>query len=133
MTENSVLAAVREPDSPILAGQVTTVPVRQRGLIAYVDGVPAGWVAARQTGNAGVWTVTRLAVRPGYRGRGLTYHLAKAAVGFASQHGALVLEASPMLSLDVAWGEPHIGAPQVFADVGIRIAQSGTSAPPPVS
>jgi GNAT superfamily N-acetyltransferase len=131
MTENNVLDTVRRPttpqDSPILAGQVTTVPVSQGGLIAYVDGVPAGWVATGETGSAGVWAVTRMAVRPGYRGRGLTYHLAKAAVGFARERGAHVLEASPVLSHDAAWGEPLVGAQQVFADVGIRISHNGNT------
>ena len=41
-----------------------------------------------------VWAVTCLIVRKGYRGRGLTYHLARAAVDFARQRGAEALEAA---------------------------------------
>ncbi len=132
MTENNVLDTVRDADSPIHAGQVTIVQ-QSDGLAAYVDGVPAGWVGTSETGSVGVLAVTQMAVRPGYRGRGLTYHLAKAAVGYARERGLQLIEASPALSHDAAWGEPYIGARQVFADVGIRTAQRGPGGPPPVS
>ncbi|WP_372671722.1 GNAT family N-acetyltransferase [Amycolatopsis kentuckyensis] len=78
------------------------------GLVAYVDGEPAGWVAveprtaypklrgsrvpwsgrAEDKDDDGVWAVTCFAVRKGYRGRGLTYPLAEATIGFARERGA---------------------------------------------
>jgi GNAT superfamily N-acetyltransferase len=138
MTENCVLDTTAS-DAPILAGQVSIVPVSQTsradltaifagearaaadsGLVAYVDRVPAGWVAL-QPGSAGVWAMTCLAVRSGYRGRGLTYHLAKATLGFARERGACAVEAVTTLSepgCGSTWGEPHVCARQVFADAG---------------
>src|SRR4051812_22281257 len=85
------------------------------GLLAYVDGEPAGWAAVEprtaypklrgsrivwagrneDKDDHDVWAVTCLVVRKGYRGRGLTYHLAQAAVGFARERGARALEAYP--------------------------------------
>jgi GNAT superfamily N-acetyltransferase len=113
------------------------------GLVAYVDGEPAGWVAVepwtaypklratrtRWRGrdedkeDDGVWAVTCFAVRKGFRGRGLTYHLALATVGFARERGARVLEAYPMITHPgkvITWGELHVGARQVFEEAGFE-------------
>lgn len=111
------------------------------GLLAYLDGEPAGWVAVEPrvaypklrttripwTGRREdkdddrVWAVTCFAVRKGYRGRGLTYHLARATVGFARERGARALEAYPMITQpgkEITWGELHVGARQVFEEAG---------------
>jgi GNAT superfamily N-acetyltransferase len=111
------------------------------GLVAYVDGEPAGWVAVEprvayprlrtmpipwrgrqeDRDDPDVWAVTCFAVRTGYRGRGLTYDLAKAAVGFARERGARALEAYPMITepdKTITWGELHVGARQVFEEAG---------------
>jgi GNAT superfamily N-acetyltransferase len=111
------------------------------GLVAYVDGEPAGWVAVEprvaypklrtmpvpwrgrqeDKDDPDVWAVTCFAVRGGYRGRGLTYDLAKAAVGFARERGARALEAYPMITEPgkvISWGELHVGARQVFEEAG---------------
>ena len=88
------------------------------GLLAYVGDEPAGWVAVEPrpaypklrslrvpwTGrqedrdDPGVWAVTCFVVRRGYRGRGLTYLLARAAVDFARGRGADALEAYSMIT-----------------------------------
>jgi len=111
------------------------------GLVGYVDGEPAGWAAveprtaypklrgtripwtgrAEDKDDAGVWAVTCLIVRKGYRGRGLTYHLAGATIGFARERGARALEAYPMITQpgkEITWGELNVGASQVFAEAG---------------
>lgn len=111
------------------------------GLVAYVDGEPAGWVAVEprtaypklrglrvpwagrdeDRDDDGVWAVTCFAVRKGYRGRGLTYPLARAAVDHARGRGARALEAYPMETQpgkEITWGELYVGAVQVFADAG---------------
>lgn len=113
------------------------------GLVAYVDGDPAGWVAVEprtaypklrtsripwsgrdeDKDDNGVWAVTCFVVRKGYRGRGLTYFLAEAAIDFARRRGARALEAYPMLTepgKEITWGELHVGARQVFADAGFE-------------
>jgi GNAT superfamily N-acetyltransferase len=112
------------------------------GLVAYVAQEPAGWVAVEPrtaypklrtlrvpwTGRAedksddGVWAVTCFTVRKGYRGRGLTYLLAEAAVEHARAHGARALEAYAMITepgKEITWGEVHVGARQVFEDAGL--------------
>jgi GNAT superfamily N-acetyltransferase len=123
--------ACGQPDAPATSG-----------LLAYVNGEPAGWVAVRPrtaypklrtlrvpwTGrpnedrdDSGVWAVTCFVVRKGFRGRGLTYHLAMATVEFARQRGASSLEGYAMITQpgrEITWGELHVGARQVFAEAG---------------
>ena len=113
------------------------------GLVAYVDDEPAGWVAVEprtafpklrtsrvpwsgrdeDKDDAGVWAVTCFVVRKDFRGRGLTYLLARATIDFARERGARALEAYPMITQpgrEITWGELHVGARQVFADAGFR-------------
>lgn len=113
------------------------------GLVAYVDGEPAGWVAVEPrtaypklrtlrvpwTGrhedkdDEAIWAVTCFVVRKGYRGRGLTYLLARAAVDFARERGARAIEAYSMITQpgrEITWGELHVGARQVFQDAGFH-------------
>jgi GNAT superfamily N-acetyltransferase len=112
------------------------------GLVGYVRDEPAGWVAVEprtaypklrglrvpwsgrdeDRDDPGVWAVTCFAVRKGYRGRGLTYPLARAAVEHARRGGARALEAYPMLTAhgrEITWGELHVGARQVFEEAGL--------------
>ncbi len=109
--------------------------------MAYVDHDPAGWMAVEprtaypklrtsripwrgrdeDKDDDGVWAVTCFTVRKRYRGRGLTYLLAAAAVDIARQRGARALEAYPMVTQpgkEITWGEVHVGARQVFHDAG---------------
>jgi GNAT superfamily N-acetyltransferase len=113
------------------------------GLVAYVGDEPAGWVAVEprtaypklrtsrvpwrgrdeDKDDDGVWAVTCFVVRKGYRGRGLTYPLAQATIDFAREHGAVALEAYPMITepgKEITWGELHVGARQVFEDAGFK-------------
>jgi GNAT superfamily N-acetyltransferase len=113
------------------------------GLVAYVDGEPAGWVAVEprtaypklrtlrvpwsgreeDKDDDGIWAVTCFAVRKGYRGRGLTYPLALATIDYARERGARALEAYPMITQpgkEITWGEVHVGARQVFEDAGFK-------------
>src|SRR5262245_9573096 len=112
---------------------------RTTGLIAFVDGEPAAWVAVEPRNaypelltsriqwsgrredkrDDAVWSVTCFVVRKEFRGRGLTYELARAAIEFARQRGACVLEAYPMITepgKEITWGELHVGARQVFEE-----------------
>jgi GNAT superfamily N-acetyltransferase len=81
------------------------------GLIAYVDGVPTGWVcvAPRQVFGAlgrsrvlapldetPVWSVVCFYVSRPHRRRGLTVWLLRAAVDFARMQGATVVEGYPV-------------------------------------
>ncbi|MGF1624384.1 MAG: GNAT family N-acetyltransferase, partial [Alphaproteobacteria bacterium] len=112
------------------------------GLVAYLDGEPVGWCAveprtaypgllrvyrvpwlgrAEDKSDAGVWAVTCVFVRAGYRRRGVSRALARAAVPFARERGAGALEAYPMLTQpgqEIAWGELHVGSRSIFAAAG---------------
>jgi GNAT superfamily N-acetyltransferase len=114
------------------------------GLVAYLDGEPVGWCAVEPrtayprlllktrvawTGreedkaDASVWAVTCFVTRAGYRHRGVTYALARAAVDFARQRVARALEGYPMLTepgKEIAWGELHVGSRNVFAAAGFE-------------
>jgi GNAT superfamily N-acetyltransferase len=113
------------------------------GLVAYVDGTPAGWVAveprtaypklrgsrvpwtdrSEDKDDDSVWSVTCMVVRKGFRGRGLTYLLARATIDHARARGARALEAYPMFTQPgrtITWGELHVGPHQAFEEAGFR-------------
>ncbi len=72
--------------------------------------------------DGSVWAVTCVLVRAGFRGRGIAYALARAAVHFARDRGARALEAYPLLtSADqkISWDEIHVGSRGVFAAAGL--------------
>jgi GNAT superfamily N-acetyltransferase len=110
------------------------------GLVAYLDGVPAGWCAVEprpafiglvrnnrvpwegrdeDRADESVWAVTCLFTRPGHRRRGVSRALAAAAVGFARDRGARALEAYPINTTDVITEELHVGTVGVFAAAGL--------------
>jgi GNAT superfamily N-acetyltransferase len=112
------------------------------GLVAYLDGEPVGWCAVEprthypgllrvyrtpwegrdeDKADASVWAVTCVFARAGFRRRGVSYALARAAVDFARERGARALEAYPMLTepgKDVIWDEIHVGSRSVFDAAG---------------
>lgn len=112
------------------------------GLVAYLGGEPAGWCAveprtayagllrvyrtpwqgrAEDKADAGVWAVTCVFARAGFRRRGVSYALVRAAVGFARERGARAIEGYPMLTRpgeEVPWGELHVGTCSVFLAAG---------------
>lgn len=111
------------------------------GLIAHLDGEPVGWCAvdrrseyirlgqtpwkgrSEQRDDDSVWAVTCFAVRVGYRGRGITYPLAEAAVDFAREWDARALEGYPMIPAPgqtITWGEIHVGHRNVFTAAGFE-------------
>ena len=117
------------------------------GLIGYVDGEAAGWVAVEPRENypriwarkqpwmrmdperEGVWSVTCFVVRKGFRRQGLMYELAAATVEYGRLMGARVLEGYPTEPADgktVIWDEASVGLLQVFLDAGYTVAASPT-------
>jgi len=111
------------------------------GLVAYFDGEPVGWCAveprtayvrlqrkplvwagrSEDKADAGVWSVPCLITRAGYRKRGVTYALARAAIEHARERGARAVEGYPMIpkpGQDITWGELHVGNRTVFAAAG---------------
>ena len=114
------------------------------GLVAYLDGEPVGWCAveprpayegllrvfrvpwegrAEDKTDESVWAVTCVFARVGFRRRGISYALARAAVDFARERGARALEAYPMLTQPgegITSGELHVGTRGIFAAAGFE-------------
>jgi GNAT superfamily N-acetyltransferase len=100
------------------------------GLLAYVKGQPVGWCAIapresypvlarsrilKRVDEAPVWSVVCFFVSKGFRGQGLTTALLRAAVDYARQQGARVIEGYPI--------EPkNPRVPAVFAWTGLASA-----------
>ena len=113
------------------------------GLVAYLDGEPVGWCAVEQRpayiglvrinrvpwegrdedrADESVWAVTCTRVRAGFRGRGIAYALAQAAVEFARDRGARALEGYPIVpkpGQQITWDEIHPGTPSIFEAAGL--------------
>jgi GNAT superfamily N-acetyltransferase len=112
------------------------------GLVASLEGQPVGWcaveprtayprlpsqrtvLAARgeDPADESVWAVTCFATRAGYRKRGISRALARAAVDFARERGARALEAYPMITHpgeEITWGETHVGSRSMFEAAGM--------------
>ncbi|WP_344756142.1 GNAT family N-acetyltransferase [Leifsonella bigeumensis] len=86
------------------------------GLIAYLDGEPVGWCAVEprtryplilrskvvttssteEPDDDSVWAVSCFVVRVGDRRKGVGQALAKAAVDWAREHGARIIEGYPV-------------------------------------
>lgn len=84
---------------------------RPPGLIGYLDDNPVGWVQVgprdefptldrsrllKRVDDVEAWSINCFVVRTGYRKRGIGAGLLAAAVGFAKDEGAAVIEAYPV-------------------------------------
>jgi GNAT superfamily N-acetyltransferase len=109
------------------------------GLVAYLDGEPVGWCAveprtafvrlgrvpwagrAEDKTDDSVWAVTCFVTRTGFRRRGISRALARAAVDFARQRGARALEGYPMITQpgqEITWDELRVGTRSIFDAAG---------------
>jgi GNAT superfamily N-acetyltransferase len=112
---------------------------RTSGLVAYLNGEPVGWCAVEpRTAYEGlvrsnrvpwerraedktddtIWAVTCLFTRAGFRKRGISRALARAAVDLARDRGARAIEGYPLSTKNVILEELHVGTEGVFADAG---------------
>lgn len=111
------------------------------GLVAYLDGEPAGWCAVEprtaysrllrarvpwagrteDRADDSVWAVTCFVTRTGFRRRGVSRALAAATPGFARERGARAVEGYPMITQpgqQITWNELYHGSRSIFADAG---------------
>ena len=114
---------------------------RTSGLVAYADDEPVGWCAVEprphyaglvrvfrvpwegrheDPTDVGIWAVTCLFTRAGYRRRGVSRALALAAVDYARTRGAVALEAYPITTSRVIAEELHVGTVATYAAAGLR-------------
>lgn len=115
------------------------------GLIAYLDGEPAGWCAVEPRANyerlrssriskasvhpdfadPSIWAITCLVVRVGFRKRGIARALAGAAVEHARANGARVVEAYPVDTAErpgMSSAELYHGTVSLFLAAGLEVA-----------
>lgn len=111
------------------------------GLVAYLAGEPVGWCAVEprpsyaglvraykvpwlgrteDPADESVWAVTCLFTRAGFRRRGVSRELVRAAIGFARDRGAHALEAYPMTTKATIAEELHVGTYATFAIAGLQ-------------
>ena len=109
------------------------------GLVAYLDDEPVGWCAVEPrtayiglvrsgrvawTGRSedrfddSVWAVMCFVTRAGFRRRGISRALARAAVDYAQDHGAQAVEGYPITTTKVVLDELHVGTEGTFAAAG---------------
>lgn len=109
------------------------------GLIAYVGGEPAGWCSVGPRGDfpalerskifarvddLPVWSVTCFFIAKSYLRKGLQLQLIKAAVEFAREQGAEILEAYPFDYRDKKLPPPFVwtGICMAFEEAGFHEA-----------
>ena len=118
------------------------------GLLAYVDGEAAGWVkvgprtaqarlprtrivttgSTEPMDDPKVWAITCFSVRKSGRKTGLMHTLIDAAVAFAREHGARVVEAYPF-DTDagrISSNDLYVGALSTFLDAGFELVSRPT-------
>lgn len=107
------------------------------GMLAYLDGEPAGWLGfgprpamhrlthsrtIPAVDEVPVWSIVCFLIRPGYRRRGLARALLAGVVEFARSSGAPGLEAYPIdpegQRVDTAFG--YVGFTPMFEAAGFR-------------
>jgi GNAT superfamily N-acetyltransferase len=117
------------------------------GLVAYLDEEPVGWCAVEprcayeglvrnnrvpwegrdeDKADDSVWAVTCVFTRAGFRRRGISYALVRAAVGHARRSGARSLEGYPIVTKDVITEELHVGTEGAFAAAGFTVVSRPT-------
>ncbi|MFD6698724.1 MULTISPECIES: GNAT family N-acetyltransferase [unclassified Microbacterium] len=134
-------ATTKEQRVEILRDEITTGP--PPGIVAYVDGEAAGWirigprpaqarlgytrtiVAATQEplDDGDVWAVSCFSVRRDQRGQGLNAALLAAAVDYARESGARVIEGYPVdtSAVKVSSNDLFHGALSTFLTAGFSV------------
>ena len=112
------------------------------GVLAYHQSEPAGWcsIAPRETyarleksttlkrvDDQSVWSVVCFFVRRDRRGRGLALHLLQAAVEYAAEQGAQIVEGYPV---EAGQSYQFMGSPAIFKAAGFReVARAANDRP----
>lgn len=114
------------------------------GLLAYVDGAPAGWVSVgprdvfgrlersptlKRVDDKPVWSIVCFYVDRAHRGTGVARALLRGAVRHAARNGARFIEAYPVDPAARAYppAQAYTGVVQLFEGAGFReVARRGT-------
>lgn len=107
------------------------------GVVAYVDGTPAGWCSVSPRAShhrlthsrtiptvdeTPVWSIVCLVVKPGFRRQGLSRHLLDGAIAYARDRGAPALESYPIDSEGgrVSSSFAYVGTTALFESAGFE-------------
>jgi GNAT superfamily N-acetyltransferase len=107
------------------------------GILAYVNGKPIGWCAIapraatpvldrshtlKPVDDEPVWSITCFFVSKPYRQQGLTERLIEAAIVYAGERGAQIVEAYPLLNeiTKLLPYERYMGIQSTFERVGFK-------------
>ena len=132
MKRNRAVSGFAAPSAALLALSLAGCATEPGpGVLAYVDGEPAGWcsVAPRSSyrrlmnsrtipfvDDRDAWSAVCFVVRGGFRQRGLMRHLLTGAVEHAAEHGAESVEGYPVETggsrVDVISG--YVGTVELF-------------------
>ena len=110
------------------------------GLVAYGDGRAVGWVSVgpredyerlehskvlTRIDEKPVWSIVCFVVSKSVRGRGVATALADAAIDYAREHGATLLEAYPVDASDgrVSAAAAYTGTVGMFERAGFRVVE----------
>lgn len=110
---------------------------RSPGILAYVGDEVIGWCAVaprtdyvalttsrilKPVDDAPVWSVSCLFVKKNYRRKGISSQLLRAAVKFAKQHGARIVEGYPTEPANSAMPDPFLwhGIASSFVAAGFK-------------
>jgi GNAT superfamily N-acetyltransferase len=112
---------------------------RVPGILAYLDGQPVGWCSIapreefpsldrsstlRRVDEQPVWSIVCFFVAKPYRQAGLTRALIEAAITYAKENGARIVEAYPVIpeSMTDPRSQLYTGALSTFENLGFKIA-----------
>lgn len=117
------------------------------GLIGYVDGTPAGWVSLslredfpqlessrimKAIDEQPVWSIVCLFIDKAYRKQGISLRLLQAAVEYAVNQGAKIVEGYPVDRKDGTCRDAHMfhGAQSIFEKAGfVEVARRSSTRP----
>ena len=140
---NAEFHALRGPDRPARLRRYAeegTPP----GVVAYVDGEPAGWCSVSPRAShhrltrsrtiptvddVPVWSIVCLVVRAAYRRQGLAHHLLRGAIDYARSQGAPMLEAYPVDSGAgrISTSLAYVGTTDLFEAAGFtRVTETAS-------
>lgn len=124
-----------------------TLQSEKPGLLAYVDGKPAGWCSIgprenyralensrilKRVDNASTWSIVCFFIDKAFRKQGVTYDLLRGATDYAIQNGAKIIEGYPidmqhpkLAGQKLGSYSGYMGIAAVFRSIGfVEVAQA---------
>ncbi len=117
------------------------------GLLAYIDGEPAGWCALaprevylrlenskvwKRIDDQPVWSIPCFFVAKAFRRKGILLELIKGAIQYCKFKGVKILEGYPVnpYAINIPDAFAYTGFPSVFEKAGFKVAEQRSSSKP---